>query len=69
MMVILLYLLETNGTDPSTLHGIGLAFLVGRLMHGICFGFMPLHLFRHLVDPSHAQTGKVHNKVQLTVQA
>ena len=40
MMVILLYLLETNGTDPSTLHGLGLAFLIGRLMHGICFGFM-----------------------------
>jgi len=35
-----LYLLETNGTDPSTLHGLGLAFLIGRLMHGICFGFM-----------------------------
>jgi len=40
MMVILLYLLETNGTDPGTLHSIGLAFLIGRLMHGICFGFM-----------------------------
>ena len=40
MMVILLYLLETNGTDPSTLHGLGFAFLVGRVMHGICFGFM-----------------------------
>ena len=40
MMVILLYLLETNGTDPATLHSIGLAFLIGRLMHGICFGFM-----------------------------
>lgn len=40
MMLILLYLLETNGTDPATLHGLGLTFLIGRLMHGICFGFM-----------------------------
>jgi len=40
MMVVLLYLLETNGTDPQTLHGLGIAFLVGRVMHGICFGFM-----------------------------
>ena len=40
MMVILLYLLETSGTGAMTLHGLGLAFLIGRLMHGICFGFM-----------------------------
>lgn len=40
MMVILLYLLEINAVDPATLHGLGLAFLIGRLMHGVCFGFM-----------------------------
>ena len=40
MMVILLYLLETSGTGAIILHGLGLAFLIGRLMHGICFGFM-----------------------------
>lgn len=40
MMLILLYLLEISGTIPSTLHALGFAFLIGRLMHGICFGFM-----------------------------
>ena len=40
MMLILMYLLEQSNTDTSVLHALGLAFLVGRLMHGICFGFM-----------------------------
>lgn len=40
MMLILIYLLEQINTDTSVLHALGLAFLVGRLMHGICFGFM-----------------------------
>ena len=43
IMLILLYLLETLPTasvTPTTLHMLGGAFLVGRLMHGICFGFM-----------------------------
>ena len=40
MMLILLYLLEISDANPSTLHALGLAFLIGRLMHGICFGFM-----------------------------
>ena len=40
MMLILLYLLEVGGAEASTLHGLGLSFSIGRLMHGICFGFM-----------------------------
>jgi uncharacterized membrane protein YecN with MAPEG domain len=40
MMLILLYLLEVNGAGTATLHSLGLSFLIGRLMHGICFGFM-----------------------------
>ena len=40
MMLILLYLLEVGGAEASALHGLGLTFFVGRLMHGICFGFM-----------------------------
>lgn len=40
MMLILVYLLEQSNADTSVLHALGLAFLVGRLMHGICFGFM-----------------------------
>ena len=43
IMLILLYLLETlpaASVTQSTLHMPGGAFLLGRLMHGICFGFM-----------------------------
>ena len=40
MMLILIYLLEQSSAESSMLHALGLAFLVGRLMHGICFGFM-----------------------------
>ena len=40
MMLILLYLLETLGQSAWTLHVLGSLFLLGRLMHGICFGFM-----------------------------
>lgn len=40
MMVIIIYLLEETGTEPFALHALGLSFFVGRLMHGICFGFM-----------------------------
>ena len=43
IMLILLYLLETlpaASVTQTTLHMLGGAFLLGRLMHGICFGFM-----------------------------
>ena len=43
IMLILLCLLKTRraaSVTPTTLHMLGGAFLMGRLMHGICFGFM-----------------------------
>ena len=40
MMLIVLYLLEISGAGTTTLHSLGLSFLIGRLMHGVCFGFM-----------------------------
>ena len=43
IMLILLYLLETlpaTSVAGTALHILGGAFLLGRLMHGICFGFM-----------------------------
>jgi uncharacterized membrane protein YecN with MAPEG domain len=39
-MLIILYLLEVSGTSPSKLHVLGGAFLLGRIMHGICMGFL-----------------------------
>lgn len=39
-MLILLFLLETLGTDSQKLHAIAGAFLMGRIMHGACMGFM-----------------------------
>ena len=40
MMLILLYLLETLGQSAWNLHALSSLNLQGRLMHGICFGFM-----------------------------
>ena len=40
MMLIVLYLLETSGAESNALHLLGGSFLIGRLMHGICMGFM-----------------------------
>lgn len=40
MMLIVLYLLETSGAESNALHLLGGSFLMGRLMHGICMGFM-----------------------------
>ncbi len=43
IMLILLYLLETlpaASVAQMTLHMLAGSFLLGRLMHGLCFGFM-----------------------------
>ena len=43
IMLILLYLLESLHSESltqSTIHVLGGTFLLGRLMHGMCFGFM-----------------------------
>jgi len=39
-MLILLFLLETSGVADAKLHVLASAFLLGRVMHGICMGFM-----------------------------
>ena len=39
-MLILLFFLETSGAAEVKLHALAGAFLLGRLMHGICMGFM-----------------------------
>ena len=40
MMLILLAFLELSDASELQLHLLGGAFLLGRVMHGICFGFM-----------------------------
>ena len=39
-MLILLYFLETSGLSTGLLHPLAGAFLSGRMMHGVCMGFM-----------------------------
>lgn len=40
IFLLLMLIAESAGIEPATLHWYGMAFLAGRLMHGICFGFM-----------------------------
>ena len=40
MFVILMFLAESGGVSSFSLHYYGGTFLFGRLMHGICMGFM-----------------------------
>jgi len=40
MMLILLYLLEVQGAGAAVVHGLGAAFLLGRLAHGMTFAFL-----------------------------
>ena len=39
-MLILLFFLETSDVADAKLHTLAGAFLLGRVMHGICMGFM-----------------------------
>ena len=39
-MLILLFFLEASGAANGKLHALAGAFPLGRLMHGICMGFM-----------------------------
>ena len=39
-MLILLYFLESSGVAGATLHALAGAFFLGRVIHGICMGFM-----------------------------
>ncbi len=40
LMLFMVFLLERGGAEAPLLHTVAGAFLLGRLMHGICFGFM-----------------------------
>ena len=40
LMLIMLLIAEMNGASPTVLHSYGSVFFIGRLAHGICFGFM-----------------------------
>ena len=49
IFLILFYLLETNNLNTTHLHIIGIIYLIGRLMHGICFSFMTKNMFLRVV--------------------
>jgi len=40
IFLILMLIAEMGGLKASTLHSYGAVFLVARLMHGYCFGFL-----------------------------
>jgi uncharacterized protein len=44
MVLVLMYLAEGSDLSDMRLHITGLLLLVGRLMHGICFGFMEFNM-------------------------
>ena len=52
LFIILLLLAEMMGLLPATLHAFGLAFFIGRLMHGICFGFMRQNMVLRIAGTS-----------------
>ena len=44
IVLLLMYLAEVSDLSDMRLHITGLALLIGRLMHGICFGFMEFNM-------------------------
>ena len=45
IFLILLYFVETSGFSVTAIHWYGSVFVIGRLMHGICFGFFEKNMF------------------------
>jgi hypothetical protein len=45
IFLILLYLVEKSGFDVNGVHCYGSVFVLGRLMHGVCFGFLEKNIF------------------------
>ena len=43
--LILLYVVETSGFSVRAIHWYGSVFILGRLMHGVCFGFLEKNMF------------------------
>lgn len=44
VFLILLLLAEMQGLAAASVHAYALTFTLGRLMHGVCFGFMERNL-------------------------
>ena len=44
MILVLMYLAEISDLSGMRLHITGLLLLLGRLMHGICFGFLEFNM-------------------------
>jgi uncharacterized membrane protein YecN with MAPEG domain len=40
IFLILMLVAEMGGLKETALHSYGIVFLVARLMHGLCFGFL-----------------------------
>ena len=45
IFLILLYFVEKSGFDVTAVHWYGSVFVLGRLMHGVCFGFLEKNMF------------------------
>ena len=45
ILLILLYFAEKSGFDVTAVHWYGSVFVLGRLMHGVCFGFLEKNMF------------------------
>ena len=45
IFLILLYFVEKSGFDVTAVHWYGSVFVLGRLMHGVCFGFSEKNMF------------------------
>ena len=45
IFLILLYFAEKSGFDVTAVHWYGSVFVLGRLMHGVCFGFLEKNMF------------------------
>ena len=69
LFIILLLLAEMMGFSAAMLHGFGLAFSIGRLMHGVCFGFMRQNLFLRIAGTALTLFPLLGLAVQLLLQS
>ena len=45
IFLILLYFVKTSEFSVTAIHWYGSVFVLGRLMHGVCFGFLKKNMF------------------------
>jgi len=45
IFLILIYFVEISGFSVTAIHWYGLVFVLGRIMHGVCFGFLEKNMF------------------------